>query len=122
MESAKIKQCLAQGKATFYRKLQKATERAKMSDDAKIASLGKDRDEEIRKNYEAFKKMLPKLLKEYRNQHALLRGEKLIAVYSTALDAERTGKLLYDDDIFSVQEITDVPVDLGFYSHVVPVG
>lgn len=93
-----------------------------MTDVAKKAPLAKDKDEEIQKNYEAFKKMLPELMKEHRNKYALMRGGALIAVYSTAQDAAETGKNFYDDGLFSIQEITDVPVDLGFYSHAVCIG
>lgn len=89
---------------------------------AKKAPLAKNKDEEIQKNYEAFKKMLPELIKEHWNKHALMRGGALIAVYSTAHDAAETGRNFYDDELFSIQEITDVPADLGFHSHVVCVG
>jgi len=88
----------------------------------KKSPLAKDKGEEIQKNYEAFRKMLPELVKEHRGKHALMRGEELIAIYSTAQDAAETGRNFYDDGLFSIQEITDVPADLGFYSHVVFAG
>jgi len=93
-----------------------------MTSAVKKAPLAKNKDEEIQKNYEAFKRMLPELIKEHRNKYALMRGEELIAVYSTAQDAAETGKNFYEDGLFSIQEITDVPADLGFYSHAVCIG
>ena len=64
--------------------------------------------EEIEKNYQAFKRLLPTLMK-YENHHALMRHEKVIGIYSTARDAVMTGKIFYEDGLFSVQEITAQP-------------
>ena len=66
--------------------------------------------EEIEKNYQAFKRLLPTLMK-YENHHALMRHEKVIGIYSTARDAVMTGKIFYEDGLFSVQEITARPAD-----------
>lgn len=80
-----------------------------------------DKETEINQNYEAFEKMLPDLLQEHYNKYALMRDKKIVAIYSTVQDAVQTGQLLYEDGLYSVQKITDVPADLGFFSHAVPI-
>lgn len=81
----------------------------------------KDKETEINENYKAFEKMLPDLLQEHYNKYALMRDKKIVAIYSTVQDAVQTGQLLYKDGLYSVQKITDVAIDLGFFSHVVPI-
>ena len=81
----------------------------------------KNKDREVHENYKAFKKMLPSLIEKHRSQYALMHEREVVGIYSTAQDAAQTGHLLYEDDMFSIQEITDVPIDLGFYSHVVSI-
>ena len=77
-----------------------------------------DRDKEITQNYKAFVAKLPKLIVQHRDKYALMRHREVIGIYSTAEDAVQTGGLLYEDGLFSVQQITDVDVDMGYYSHV----
>ena len=40
--------------------------------------------------------------------------------FDTARDAYLAGQKLYPDALFSVQEVTDTPADLGFFSHAMP--
>lgn len=74
--------------------------------------------DEVEKNYQAFKRLLPDLMK-YENRHALMRHGKVIGIYSTARDVVLTGRTFYKDGLFSVQKITSRPVDLGYFSHAV---
>jgi hypothetical protein len=78
------------------------------------------RREVARKNYEAFSKKLPELLPAHRGKFALMRDGEVTEFFDTAGDAYLAGQKLYPDGGFSVQEVTDVPVDLGFFSHAVP--
>lgn len=72
---------------------------------------------EVDRNYEAFVELLPQLLVPHRGKWALLRDGELIAVFDTARDAHLAGSKLYPEACFSVQEVTDRPVDLGWFSH-----
>ncbi len=76
----------------------------------------KDRDKMVKENYEAFEKELPKLLKKHRHEFALMRDKKVVKIYPTFLAAWKAGGEIYEDRMYSVQEITDVPVSI--YSHV----
>jgi hypothetical protein len=73
--------------------------------------------DEVDKNYEAFKLLLPELVRNYKGQYALMRKGELVQIYSSASDALNTGQKFYEDGLFSIQKITDEPEDLGFFSH-----
>lgn len=73
---------------------------------------------EVDRNYDAFMRMLPAILPEHRDQLALMREEKIVDYFEKPADAYRTGVTLFPDRIFSIQEVTDEPIDLGFWSHV----
>lgn len=79
-------------------------------------------DEELDRNYDAFKAALPELIKTDAGKFVIVREGKLGDVYPTRLDAHRAGWREFNDDLFSVQEITDEPVYLGIYSHVLDFG
>lgn len=74
--------------------------------------------QQIDQNYDAFQRMRGALLAEHRHEHVLIRHRELIDFYATAGDAYRDGLRRFDDGLFSIQEVTDEPIDLGFWSHV----
>ena len=74
---------------------------------------------EVDRNYEAFLALLPGLIRTHANQWALLHDGALTAAFDTARDAHLAGVNLYPEDCYSVQEVTDRPVDLGWFSHAV---
>jgi hypothetical protein len=80
-----------------------------------------DRDrqsQEVDRNYDAFVRMLSTLLADHRDQYALMRDARIVAFFDKAGEANRAGVEMFDDQIFSIQEVTDEPIDLGFWSHV----
>ena len=87
---------------------------------AKPESPTRDRIQKtVDANYAAFSKRLPELLKTKLGQFALLRDEKIIDFFPSARMAAQHGERNFDDGLFSVQEVTDEAVDLGWFSHVV---
>ena len=38
--------------------------------------------------------------------------------YAKSIEAYRAGLERFPDRVFSIQEVTDEPIDLGFFSHV----
>ena len=74
--------------------------------------------EEIDRNYDAFMGMLGSILDEHRDQHALMKDGRIVGYFDKPGDAYRTGVERFTDGIFSIQEVTDEPLDLGFWSHV----
>ena len=87
--------------------------------------MGVDRiakEAEIDSNLVFFQEKLPELLAAHRGKYALLRHREIVGIYDTALDAQVTGQKFYADGLFSVQQITDEPIDLGFFTHAVHMG
>lgn len=77
--------------------------------------------EQVEKNYRAFQQKLSALLPAQRGKFALMRDGEIVAFFDTARDAYIAGQKLFEQDhLFSVQEVIDTMVDLGFFSHAVP--
>lgn len=73
--------------------------------------------ETVDKNYEAFRQVLPNIVKDHAGQFALLHSGEIVEYFDTANDAAKTGKHLFEDGEFSVQEVTNSPVNLGYFSY-----
>ena len=73
---------------------------------------------EVDQNYEAFKSMLPDLLKTDANRYALMHNQQVAACFDTSRDAMQAGRKLLKGKNFSVQLVTNEPVDLGYFSRV----
>jgi hypothetical protein len=77
--------------------------------------------QQLEDNYKAFQALLPSLVSSQRGKFALMRHGQIVEFFDTARDAYVAGqKLFATDRLFSVQEVTDTPIDLGFFSHAVP--
>jgi hypothetical protein len=70
----------------------------------------------VEANYQAFEKILPALLPVYAGKFALMRDGQIVELFGTARDAHLAGQKLFEDKPFSIQQVTDVPIDLGFFS------
>ncbi len=73
---------------------------------------------EVDHNYDAFMRQLSSILPEHRDEIALMRAGNIVGYFTKPGEAYREGLRLFDDGIFSLQEVTDEPIDLGFWSHV----
>jgi hypothetical protein len=83
-------------------------------------TVNPDRQKEaVERNYEAFRKLLPELLLTHRGKFALMRDGSAIEFFDTAGDAAIFGARQYPDLLFSVQEVSNASVDLGYFSHAV---
>jgi hypothetical protein len=71
---------------------------------------------ELRRNYDAFTRVLPTLLAEHEGEYALMRHGQVVAYFGTPGGALRSGRERYEDDLFSVQEVTTEKADFGWYS------
>ncbi|HEX8387387.1 MAG TPA: hypothetical protein VF636_00095 [Sphingomonas sp.] len=69
-------------------------------------------------NYDVFQRTLSTILPKHRNEYALMRDREIVGFFASAGDAYRAGLARYSDRVFSIQEVTDEPVDLGLFSHV----
>jgi len=75
--------------------------------------------EQVDKNFEAFQALLPTILPIYQDKFALMKDGEVVGFYSTLEDAYMTANQFLRDQPFSVQRVTETPVDLGFFSHAV---
>lgn len=74
--------------------------------------------QQVDANYKAFEQKLPGLLASHRGKFALMRNGEIIEFFDTARDAFVVGRKLYEEDyLFSVQEVIETPVDLGYFSY-----
>ncbi|MDO6416026.1 hypothetical protein Q4F19_16670 [Sphingomonas sp. BIUV-7] len=73
---------------------------------------------EVDRNYDAFVRNLSMYLQDHRGAFALMKNANVIGFYGKPGDAFREGAARFPDGIFSIQEVTDEPIDLGFLSHV----
>lgn len=78
-----------------------------------------DIDAEVDVNFERFQQLLPELMKTHAGKYALMRGGSVEAFFASPSVAMAAGRSQFPDGLFSVQEVTDRPVDLGFFSHAV---
>lgn len=74
-------------------------------------------EHEIQKNFDFFQRNLSRYLPEAMGRFALLRDGGLVQFYDTVLDAEQAGEAKFDDGLFSIQEVTETSVDLGFFTY-----
>lgn len=72
---------------------------------------------EVARNFETFRAVLPTLITSHRGEFALMRHGEVVGYYPSLGAAVAFAAAHYDDQIFSVQEITDRAIDLGWYSH-----
>jgi hypothetical protein len=85
-----------------------------------MAEQSKSNESEVKRNYEAFMRQLPELLVTQRGKFALMRDGNVVEFFDTSADAYRAGQKIYPDQRFSIQQVVDSPVDLGYFSHALP--
>ena len=73
---------------------------------------------EVDQNYDSFMRLLGTILPKHRDELALMRDGKIVSYFHTPRQALHAASEMFPDGIFSIQEVTDEPIDLGFWSHV----
>jgi len=73
---------------------------------------------EVDGNYDAFTRLLGTILNDHRDQLALMRDRRIVGYFDTPREALKAASEMFPDGIFSIQEVTAEPIDLGFWSHV----
>lgn len=74
-------------------------------------------DSEVDRNFDAFSAMLPDLLQRAPGKFALLHGEQLVELYENSVAAVVEGLRRFGEGRYSVQEVTKMADNLGFYSY-----
>jgi len=73
--------------------------------------------QEIDKNFDFFQRTLGNYLPEYEGKFALLRDCDVIRFFDSPAEAEQVGEQEFDDGLYSVQQVSRAPADLGFFSY-----
>lgn len=72
---------------------------------------------QIDANYDYLQRRLALLLPEHEGRYALLKDCTVVGFFDRAGDAYREALNRFPDKLFSIQEVTAEPLDLGFFSH-----
>ncbi len=73
---------------------------------------------EVDANYDYFTRSLTTLLPDHLGQYALLKSRRIVEFFDTPAEAYRHAISQFGASGFSIQEVTEEPIDLGFFSHV----
>lgn len=73
--------------------------------------------QEVDRNFDFFQRNLALFLKDHAGDYALLKSCVVAGFFPTPGEAYMAGRSKFADGIFSIQEVTDEPIDLGFFSH-----
>jgi hypothetical protein len=72
---------------------------------------------QVDRNFEAFKKLLPKLLRTHAGKFALMHDGDVVDLFETLGEAASLGFSKFGEGQFSVQEVTSKNINLGSYSY-----
>lgn len=68
-------------------------------------------------NYDAFQRVLGSILADHRHQYALMRDRQIVGFFKEPGDADREGHRRFADQVYSIQQVTEEPVELGLYAN-----
>ncbi len=71
---------------------------------------------QVDQNYDAFACLLDSILDDHRDQLALMRDGEIVAYFETPREALEAADMMFADQIWSIQKVTDEPLFLGFWS------
>lgn len=74
---------------------------------------------EVNANFEYFKSRLPELNRTHPYKFALLHDREIISFFENEHDAFDVGMKDYGEGRFSVQQVTESRVELGYQSYVI---
>ncbi|WP_439544987.1 hypothetical protein [Sandarakinorhabdus sp.] len=72
---------------------------------------------EVDQNYDRFQRILGSILAEHEGQIALMRHGEIVGFFDHVRDALNCARSRFSDGIFSLQDVTREPIDLGIFSH-----
>ena len=71
---------------------------------------------EIDSNYDYLQRELARILPIHAGKYALIKSCRFEGFFDKPGDAYRAGRAQFDDGLFSIQEVTNEPLQLGFMS------
>lgn len=70
--------------------------------------------QEVNNNYQFFLKEKNKIPSDLINKYVLIRKAEFIEYFDSMDDAIKYAKKIYEDRLYSVQKVNDIPINLGF--------
>ncbi len=79
----------------------------------------KKQQAEVDKNFSIFREKIKKgsIENSLFGKFALMKNGAIIDYFNTWEDAHKAGSIAYKDKLFSIQEVSDEIVNLGYYSY-----
>jgi hypothetical protein len=74
-------------------------------------------ENEIDRNLFAFLPRIPRLLEKHKGEFAVLKNQEVISLHKRLSDALEEAQSRFADGLFSIQQVTEKPIELGFYSY-----
>jgi hypothetical protein len=81
--------------------------------------MAQTKQEEIERNFEAFREKLSTLVAEHEGRYALIRHGEVKDFYDSVVDAQIAGNSQFDDQLFSIQCVREATEELGFFSYAI---
>lgn len=75
------------------------------------------RHHEIELNFAAFQNQVSDLVPAKEGKFALMHSQSIEGFFDSLTEAIVTGHRRFSDGMFSIQQVTAAPMDLGFLSH-----
>lgn len=69
---------------------------------------------EVDNNYQFFLKEKDNIPNYLLDKYVLIRKEQFIEYFDSIDDAIKYAKIKYEDNLYSVQKVNDLPINLGF--------
>jgi hypothetical protein len=82
-----------------------------------VDAMERSLDMEIERNLFAFLPKLPTLLPNYEGSFAVLRDQEIRSIHEKLSDALKAAHREFADGLFSIQKVTEKPVELGLFSN-----
>ena len=74
---------------------------------------------EIAHNFDYFQRTLAEHLARHAGQFALIRSQRVIEYFCDPFDAELRGARIFGDGLYSIQQVTAEPIELGMYANAI---
>lgn len=83
-----------------------------------MTRIMKSNQQAVDENYTEFKRRLPELIRTDAGKFVVLRDCQVVRLFDDFDAALDFCHYRYPDGLFSVQEVTQTPVEMGYFSHV----
>lgn len=74
-------------------------------------------EQEIARNFDYFQRTLSEHLRAHAGRFALIKRQRVHGYFASPGEADREGWSRFGDGIYSIQQITPEPVELGLYAN-----